>query len=260
MTDEELAAKVAEDTKVEEVPVDPPVEPSKEEPPKDEPLKEEEPETPAEEVPPDEEPEDTPAAPSRREQLRVEDLLRKYGPPKDSSKPKPAGKDYREMIDADDQVIKDLESDRQQSNQQSFDQGLERAQYYQWETLLRVDEPQVRSKFPALDPTSKEYHPAIRRAMDAKYAALTGYDPGDPDKGVPSSVRNHSIRYLDMVESEMEFSEELASLKVEATTKNIAKQTAQTALRPDGSSAKKLDLNKKPEDMTLEELKARVAL
>jgi hypothetical protein len=258
LTDEELNKVIETGVEPQEETPEAPPEPQKESeviaPPAEEPLKEE-PEAPVT-VPANEEPEETPAAPSRREQLRVEDLLRKYGPPKETPRTK-TGKDYRELIDAEDEVIKALESDRTQATQESYNQGLERAQYFQWETLLQVDEPAIRIKHPELDPTNKEkYHPVLRRAMDAKYAAFVGYDPGDPEKGIARSVRNPSIRYSEFVESELEFADEIASQRVERTTQNIAKQTAQTALRPDGSSAKRLDLNKAPEDMTLEELYA----
>jgi hypothetical protein len=228
-------------------------------PPAEEPSKEEsveEPEVPAAEQEDGEEeaPEEKP--PSRREQLRVETLLKRYGPPPEPKAPK-AGKDYRELIDADDEVIKTLESDRQQSNEQSFNAGIERAKYYQWETLLKIEEKAVKANHPELDSNNKEkFHPALWRAMGAKYAAMSGYEPGDPEKGIPPSVQRPDLSYADFIESELEYADEIAALRVKQTTQNIAKQTAQTALRPDGSSAKRLNLNKAPEDMTLEELYA----
>jgi hypothetical protein len=54
----------------------------------------------------------------------------------------------------------------------------------------------------------------------------------------------------------MELGEKIGSRRSQATAKNVAKQATQTGLRPDGSQAKKLNLNKAPEDMTLEELYA----
>jgi hypothetical protein len=220
------------------------------EPPKEEEESVEEPEVPAAEQESGEEeaPEEKP--PSRREQLRVQALLKKYGAPPEQQAPKTSGKDYRELIDADDEVIKTLESDRQKSNEQSFNQGLETAKYYKWETLLQVDSPAVTNKYPQLDKNSPQFHPVLADAMNTKYLQFVGYD------AERRSVQNPDIRYLDFVEAEMEFADEIAAHRVKQTTQNIVKQTAQTALRPDGSSAKRLNLNKAPQDMTDEELYA----
>ena len=54
----------------------------------------------------------------------------------------------------------------------------------------------------------------------------------------------------------MELSTRLAKSMTADTAKNIAKQAAQTGVRPDGSSAKRLNLNKAPQQMTTEELYA----
>jgi hypothetical protein len=58
------------------------------------------------------------------------------------------------------------------------------------------------------------------------------------------------------MESVVELAEEIAATKVSTTQKNLTKQVAKTALRPDGGTAKKLDLTKAPGDMTDEELDA----
>ena len=215
-----------------------------------------EPEEDTPEAPAEPELEEAPA-PSRREQLRVQDLLKKYGPPQEKA-PLTTGPDFRDKVQADEEVYKTLEETTQDYGRAQYNQGLDRAKYYQWETLLNVDEPQVRSKYPILDPTAGDgvYHPAVTNAMYAKYARVIGYDPGDADKGIPASVQNPTLRYSDFVEAEMEFADELAAQKVERTTQNIAKQAAQTGLRPDGSSAKSLNLNKDPGAMTDDELNA----
>jgi hypothetical protein len=56
-----------------------------------------------------------------------------------------------------------------------------------------------------------------------------------------------------------ELVDEVSSRKVQQSQKNIAKQASRTGLRPDGSSAKRLDLSKPPEAMTDEELDAMIA-
>ncbi len=212
-----------------------------------------------EEAPAEETEEEEPRPPSRREQLRVQDLLTKYGPPSEQA-PSQNKPDFRTKVDADEEVYKTLDQTTQEYGQNQYDAGIERAKYYKWETLLQVDEPQVQARFPQLDPRNKdEFHETLNNALQAKYARFVGYNPGNPEQGVPRTVANPDIRYLDFVESELEYAQELASHLAEKTQKNIAKQAANTGLRPDGSSAKKLNLNKAAEDMSDEELKAKLA-
>jgi hypothetical protein len=56
----------------------------------------------------------------------------------------------------------------------------------------------------------------------------------------------------------MELVEEIAGQKNAQSVKNIVKQAAATGLRPDGSSAKRLNLNQSEKTMTLEELYAAI--
>lgn len=223
-------------------------------------------ETPKEEVKeekPEEEPkEETPEVeeevkpPSRREQLRVQDLLKKYGPPQErTSQPKP---DFRNQVDADEEVYKTLEDTAQQFGQAQFNQGIAQAQTASWRTMLTMEDRQVRKDHPILNPQDKEnFHPALADAMNTKYLRAIGYDPGDAQRGIPESVQN-PISYYDFVEAEMEFADEIAAQRVQRTTENITKQAAQTGLRPDGSSARGMNLNKDPEDMTDQELNAKI--
>jgi hypothetical protein len=234
-------------------------EPLTEEAPVEEPQEEQpsvETEQPAEE-PPAEEQEERPM--SRREQLRVADLLKKYGPPQTDAPLKSDAPNFRDQINADEEVYKTLEETTNQFGQQQYNQGLSQARLLQWETLLKVDDPQVRTQFPQLNPQDKEhFHPALADAMNQKYLQFVGYDPGDPQRGVPPTVQRPGIRYLDFVEAEFEFADELASERQQRTTENIARQAAQTGLRPDGSQAKRLNLNKSAEEMTDEELAAAI--
>lgn len=207
----------------------------------------------------EEEPEEAPA-PSRREQLRVQQLLAKYGPPKQQAPQQPEAEalDYREAIDADDNVYQTLESDRQAYGQHQRAQGqneaLKQVQTVKWETLLHIDAPQMESKYAVLNPADKEnFHPALADALSQRYLNMVGYDPAT------GLVANPGIRWKDFVESEFELAEEIANTKVATTAKNIARQAANTGLRPDGSSAKRLNLNQAPEHMTDEELDAVIA-
>lgn len=225
-----------------------------------------EPETSVEEKPAEEEPvaeepaeeekpkEEESQQPSRREQLRIQDLLKKYGPPPERQAPSQPqqpvqGLNYAEALDADPEVIERLEADRQATGQAQYQAGQnatsEALQYSQFYNNIRFDLPLVKDKLSKLDPTDA-------KALDDEYIAITG---ADTTRG---TVRNPNIGYAEFIEARIEQAERLAASMVETTTKNIAKQAATTGLRPDGSTAKRLNLNQAPEDMSLEELYAKI--
>lgn len=201
----------------------------------------------------DEEPAEKPM--SRREQLRVAQLLEKLkakdDPRESSVKP---GLDYSKALEADEATIKTLDEDRKGYGDQRFTEGLEIAKSMQFRTLLEIDAPKVISKYPVLDPSDKEnFNPHVADALNKMYLATVGFDQAT------DRVKNPDIRYVDYIDSLMELVEATAGRKVAATQKNITKQAAQTALRPDGSSPKKLNLSKAPEDMDDAELDAIIA-
>lgn len=249
----ETTEVVAEETKVEESPVDESQQEISE--PTEQPETEAEAEE-AEETPAEPEPEETPATPSRREQLRVQDLLKKYGPPSEapSQETKP---NFRDRVNADDDTYKIMEDTAEQYAAGRSDQILAQAETRTWRKFLALEDKQVRAAHPELDGSNKErFHPALADAINTKYLRMIGWKPGDPSRGIPETVAYPDISYADFVEAEMEFADELASVKAATTTRNIAQQAATTGLRPDGTSSKPLDLNKAPEKMTDEELEA----
>jgi hypothetical protein len=198
---------------------------------------------------------------SRRETLRVQALLQKYGqPPERPQAPSQANAlDYSTALDADPEVVKQLETDRQTVSDAAYLQGLRQSEVKEWKRDLKFEAPVVEEKFPFLNPRdTANFNPAAADVMNQKYLRFIGYQPGDPQKGVPESILYPDVSYREFVEGEMEFIDELASRKVAETTKNIAKQAATTGLRPDGSSAKRLNLNQSEKDMTLEELYAAI--
>jgi hypothetical protein len=201
-----------------------------------------------------EEPEERP--PSRRETLRIQQILEKRAQNSQPSQPvNPM--DYREALDADPETVRQLEEDRQRLGQYQYNQGLEQAKTIQFHTRLELDAPRVEEKYKFLDSRDREnFDPVRAEALNNLYLDAVGYNPGDLRRGIPESVANPSIRYADFVEAQMEFAEALMAEHKVRTTQNIAKQTAQTGLRPDGSSAKRLNLNQPMENMTDEELEA----
>lgn len=195
--------------------------------------------------------------PSRRESLRIQQVIENakngaYSQPLQ----KPAGIDYGQALDADPAVIKQLDDDRKAVQQEAYDRGLEQAKTIQFHTRLEIDAPKVEAKYPQLNKESPEFNPAVANAINQWYVSTAGFQAGDRDKGIPDRVQNANVRYSDFVDGIFELGNEIAGEKNTSTAKNIAKQAATTALRPDGSATKRLNLNKTPEAMTDEELDA----
>jgi len=251
--------------KEEEVVIDDPAQtpPAPEPPVETPPVEPEEPEeSPVEE---EEEPEETPppvppAEPSRRETLRIQDLLSKYGPPpqaKPAPTTRPDALDYSTSFNVDPAVAKQLEEDRRAEGETQFNAGLEQAklmtQTSEWRTLLQVEAPRTEEKYNWLNPSDKEnFVPALADAVNQEYMHLSGYNP---ETGV---VLNPGLSYSKFVDARVELSTRLAKAMTAKTAENITKQAANTGLRPDGGTAKKLNLNKAPQDMSLEELYASI--
>lgn len=194
-----------------------------------------------------------PAPPSRREQLRIQQLLKKYGEPENRQAPSQVRQDaldYGTALDADPDVIQQLEADRQATQQSAYSDGLKRAEFLDWKTSLKIDAPNIEKKHPILDPSAKEFHPAVADAVNNWYLNMSGFDPNS------NTVANPNVSYADFVEGFMELVQETAGQKNAQSVKNITKQAATTGLRPDGSSANRMNLNKDPSEMTTEELYA----
>lgn len=198
--------------------------------------------------------EEEPKPVSRRESLRIQKLLEKYGT-KPTAPPAPTvvpdTLDYEATLEASPEILQQLTDDRKRATETAYSAGLKQAEAMEWRTLLQIDSPVVESNHAQLNPRDKEhFHPAVANAVNSFYLTMSGYDAES------NSPANPGIRYGEFVESLYELAEEIAATKVQTAKKNISKQAAQTGLRPDGSSAKKLNLNQAPEDMTDEELDA----
>lgn len=243
-----------EDKKPEEQPEEEPK--PKEEEKEESKITPEKPEEVEEEIPePKPKDDDVLPKPSRREQARIRDLLSKYGEPEATPKEpvKATGIDYEKELDADPETIKRLEADRQTAASTSYNEGLEQAKSIHFLTRLEIDAPRVEAKYPQLDKESADFKPEAANDVNLLYLQLTGYDPKT------KMVKDENIRYSDFVDTIFNLANDLAEQKVEVTTKQVKKQAAQTGIRPDGS-ATKINLDKLPQDMTDEELDARIAL
>lgn len=191
---------------------------------------------------------------SRREALRVKQLLAKYGSPEEQQQAKReigGLLDYSKELNADPEVIKKLEEDRSRAIKEASRVNDSVVSSVLFRTRLEIDAPRVEAKYPFLDKHSKDFDADYAEAMNLKYLHFVGYDPKT------EAVQRPDVRYADFVEAEVEFATRMANMKFDQTRTNAVKAAARTSLRPDGSTAKKkLNLSKAPEQMTDEELKA----
>lgn len=189
---------------------------------------------------------------SRREQLRIQQLLTKYPDLKERVVPTPKN-EFIENLDAEPEVIQQLTENSTAQYNAGLDAARAEIRASEWNTMLNIDTPQVLATHKWLNPKDTEnFQPAIADAVNAEYLSLVGYDK---ETGL---VSNPGIRYSDFIEARVELSTRLAKAMTAESTKNIVKQTASTGLRPDGSSAKRMNLNQAPQNMTDEELYAAI--
>lgn len=198
--------------------------------------------------------------PSRREQLRINNLLQKYGNPYERQEPQQqqrqdSGVNYREMIEADDDVYNQLDQASRQYGEQRYNQGMQEQKKeldkLRFEQRLEVDAPRVESRYPQLDKNSDEFNPAVADSLNQMYLSTVGYDSRS------GYVANPNLRYSEYIDAMFELVNEAASRQTETTRRNVTRQAARTGLRPDGSTpAATLNLNKDPSEMTDKELNA----
>lgn len=201
----------------------------------------------------EEESEEEEKPPSRRESLRIQQLLEKLKDKPQTPAEVAPGMDYKTAIEADPEVIKQLEADRKAVSDAQYQSGLKQAQSIQFHTRLEIDAPRVETKYSQFDKESADFNPIVANAINQWYLNTVGFDPKT------DTVVNSGVRYSDFVDGIMELADEVGSEKTANTSKNIAKQAANAAIRPGGGRTKGLDLNKAPKDMTDEELTAVIA-
>lgn len=205
----------------------------------------------------DEDEEEETKKPSRRESLRIQQLLDKLKDDDTSAPTKSKSSKalkYDDELDADEEVIKKLNDDRENYGNDKYRQGMDEAyRFNSFETRLEVDAPRVEAKYPQLDKGSDQFNPVLAQAINLRYLQMVGFD------GKNKSVRTADIRYADFVEAEFELASEIAGVEIEKSTTNIKKQAAKAGLRPGGSSSKRLNLNKAPSEMTDAELDAVIS-
>lgn len=236
-----------------------------EQPASDQPIEGDEAEVEEAEEAPEEQPK-----PSRREQLRIQTLLERYGKPEAPvQQPQPASAptqpattwDLAQELDADPETIKRLQDDREayanKARTEVQAQIDARFSTMSFESNLNADAPYVNQKYSFLDTKSDDFDKNAYNAMVGKYFTFVGAKFDNNNKLV--AVDRPGIRYADYVEAEMELVDELANRRVQEATTTVKRQVAQTGIRPNGSAPKtRLNLNKPASEMTDAELQAKV--
>jgi hypothetical protein len=147
--------------------------------------------------------------------------------------------DYKQTIDADDEVVSQLTSDREQYGQDQRSQGqaeaMEQLKYVEWKNNIRFDLPMVKEKLDQLPP-------AVALAIDQEYMLYSGFDKET------GRVANPNISYAEFVEAQIERAEAIASIRNQDSQKNIVKQAAQTGIRPNGATSRPNKITS-PEDI-----------
>lgn len=143
--------------------------------------------------------------------------------------------DYREAIDAPDEVYNSLDQDRRSYGDQRYNDGLEKSKAIEFKMNIKLDLPLVKDKLDRLDP-------ADATALDREYLQLVGFDPNT------GYVQNSDIGYADFIDARIQQAERLAASMALKSQKNIAKQAAQTGIRPDGGAHKGLQISS-PQDI-----------
>lgn len=157
----------------------------------------------------------------KAEELKLNKILDRIQSTKQQTRKGEEKLNYRDAIDAPDEVYDTLDKDRQTYGDQRYNEGLEVVKAMEFRTNIKLDLPLVKDKLDKLDP-------ADAAAIDREYLLYTGYDPQT------GFVKNPDIGYADFVEAQIERAERLATNMHLKSQQNIAKQAAQTGVRPDG--------------------------
>lgn len=195
----------------------------------------------------EEQPEEVPV--SRRANKRIQDLTRKLA---EAHQPQQQPQTQRQIIDEGEYTPEEVNRLAQQHGEQQYSAGLAQANALAFSTRLEIDAPKVATKFPVLDQNSDNFDPGVSAFINESYLKTVGYDPNI------GTVQNNNIRYEEYVDGMMELVDTLSQGKQADSQKNLAKQAAQTGVRPSGT--RKTYDGADPSKMTLEQLQAAALL
>ena len=140
------------------------------------------------------------------------------------------GLNYRDVMEAPDDVIQQLEQDRDAVRSQARNEVLDEVRRVQFETNLKIDLPLVQDKLSKLDPSAAQ-------ALDRAYLQFVGFNP---QTGVPAV---DGVSYAEFIDAQLELANSIATNRVVNTQRNIAKQAAQAGVRPDGGVRQGFQIN-----------------
>lgn len=200
----------------------------------------------SDELPEEEVPEQVEEPVSRRANKRIQDLTRKLAEAQQQPQYQP--RQQRQIIGEGDYDLDQVNGMAEQYGAQRYQEGLAQANALAFSTRLEIDAPKVATKYGVLDQNSDNFDPGVAAFINESYLKTVGYDPQ------AGSVQNNNIRYEEYVDGMMELVETLSQGKAADSTKNLAKQAAQTGVRPSGVS--KTYSGADPSKMTLEQLQA----
>lgn len=201
--------------------------------------------------------------PSRRESKRIQQLIAKMQNQQQDSNnlPLPTTDNNSSNNNQKQRIIDEGEYDLDEINQMAgnyanemYQRGLSQAQQLQnanmFSTRLEIDTPQVMSKHTFLDPKANDFNPSVADMVNRMYLNLVGFNPSN------GTVANPNIRYSEFVDGYMESVDVLASQNRAESSQNIAKQVANSGMRPSGVANTEYQGNnpKKMSDKQLDEI------
>lgn len=167
---------------------------------------------------------------SRRQNKRIAQLIDKLRDSGASQQPanEPSKMDYRQTIEAGEDVYKTLETDREKYAEERENLVREETKWDNFTTKLEIDATKVYAKYPVLDPESDAFDPAVAADINVMYLSTVG---AKPDK---RRVLNPGIRYHDFIDAFMGLTESVATAKNAESVKNITKQSSKSSIKPGG--------------------------
>lgn len=226
------------------------VEDEEEEKPEAQVVATEEPETPPEEEQPTAPPE---PVTSHRENKRITELTKKLAE-SNTRQQSPNQPQRTQIIGEGDYDLDQVNGMAQQYGEQRYNEGLQLANSLAFATRLEIAAPKIEARYPALNPQSDEFQAGIADWSTQLYYKAVGLKTKSDGS---YTVDNPNIRYDEFVDGLMEAVDTLASSKSADTKQNLAKQAAQTGVRPN-SIAKKQYAGDDPNKMTTDQLLKRV--
>jgi hypothetical protein len=191
---------------------------------------------------------------SPRENKRIQRLLDKLQVQEEAKKEAPTL--TPKQIEEGDYTLDQINAMFKEGQQEAYTTALQKAQESAnattFATRLEIDAPKMHSKYPYLDPESDEFDPGRSEFVNRLFLTTVGYD----DK--TGIVKNTGLRYNEFIEGFQEMVELSTNSQRADSTKNIAKQAAQTGIRP-GGVTKTVYQGDDPRKMTDAQLDAAIA-